>query len=171
MSVRISCSLLLLAGVMLAGCVQAEKPSRPMSGFQHAFAHSDCAPWDGSAWRIVLQNKPVVLPVPKPKPDWQHQTLPPVAYPHYEISLYTNQLEIGHWLEFPEYGEMKEGGGVITYCPAANQCKSQPGRVKITGFTEQAISGELRLHLNDKTGREQVLPFSAPRVPFMALCG
>jgi hypothetical protein len=157
----------LLGVLILAGFpVWAQaKPGRAEAKFQHAYAHNSCAPWDGPAWRMVLQNEPVMPP---------KASQPVEKYPNYQISLWLSPVPVNRWIQMDQASAQT---GNISWCPAKGKCESVEARVKITRKTEKLFEGELRRVLKDQhpgkanTGRELVFPFKAPIYPFRMFCG
>jgi hypothetical protein len=151
--------LLAVAGLSVMSLGVKTKAPRAQAGFRYAYAHADCAPWDGAAWRIVIQNDPV-LPAQAARPVEK--------YPRYQISLWQSPVPINRWIQIDSAGA---DTGHLSWCPAEGKCESLTGRVRITRLSEKRIEGELRQRLKDKTGRELVFPFTAPVHPQRVLCG
>lgn len=161
-------ALLLTALAAFPADALASRP-RAAAGFQHAYAHRDCAPWDGSAWRIVIQQAPMAPLAPAGTAP--RGTLPTPAYPHYNVALWMGDPPPGRWIAIPGKADTGMGAGHIGYVTAGPKHEPQRGRIRIDARTDAMISGELRVLLPDGSGRELVFPFRAPIVPFTALCG
>ncbi|MDB5095686.1 MAG: hypothetical protein JWM80_107 [Cyanobacteria bacterium RYN_339] len=133
-----------------------------MTGFRYAYAHPHCAPWDGAATRIVIQDVPYKVPGP--------DKLPVEHFPQYSVALWTGHPEVGRWIEVgPDFA--KHGGGSISVCPAQGKCDWRSGRVRITKLTPDSMTGELRIDAPGHTGRDQVFTFTAPIIHLRMFCG
>lgn len=144
---------LVLMGMLLAA-------GRAPAGFQHAYGQPDCAPWDGRAFSIVIQN----APIGPHKPD----ALPLAAFPHYRVSLWVAKPEVGRWIRI---GNPSDRQGTIISCPSEGTCQVRSGRLRLDTYTADRVSGELRVDLGDKSGRELVFPFDGPNLHARIFCG
>lgn len=165
---RILLGAMLLAGLAAAPADALAPRARAASGFQHAYIHRDCAPWDGSAWRLVIQHDPVAPIQGQASP---RGALPAPAYPHYTVALWMGDPPRGRWIAIPGEAEHKMGTGHIGYVTAGPKHERRQGRIRIDARTATSFTGELRVLLPDGSGRELVLPFRARIVPYQALCG
>lgn len=160
-----ACALLLAIPAPAAASkpAAAAKPgaARAQAGFSHAYAHDDCAPWDGRAMRIVIQDAPVA----------PTKGLPAPRYPRYSIALWKPEPALrGAWVTLPDdQGGM--GAGHISYEAGPKRFEQVKGRVLIQERSATRIRGELRLALPDGTGRELVYPFSGPWIESRMPCG
>ncbi len=156
---------------LLMGCAgsgEADHPPasqpRAVAGFQHAYVHGDCAPWDGPATRIVLQNQAI-------SPSKAEGQLPQETFPLYAISLWTRQPALGRWIELDPDVQGQTGGRVV-YCPEQGRCESlEQARVRLERADADGWEGELRLKVGDGSGRELVYPFHAGYVSVRYFCG
>lgn len=147
---------IVVLGLMM-GTVLPAVAVRAQERFGYAYAHRDCAPWDGAAWRIVIQDKPVIMAV---------KAYPKSTFPNYSIYLWLSDLPSNKWLKLPA-----EHKGNITWCSAPNTCEQKTGRVTLTQKSANRLDGELRMNLPDRTGREIVFPFQAQILDFSPFCG
>jgi hypothetical protein len=152
----------LLAGLLLFGAAGPAASARAQERFRYAYAHADCAPWDGAALTIVLQDAPAV-----PAPG---QGLPAPRYPRYAITLWTGAPPLGRWIALPGEGP-KQANGSLTESQAADRHAQRSGRVILHRRTGDRLEGELRVRLGESDPRERVFPFSAPLLRYQALCG
>lgn len=155
--------LILLASVLTlaAGGVAwltpdpAPPEARVPTGFQHAYAMHDCAPWDGPAIAIYLTERPWGVKLPRP---------------HYRIAIWLGDLRDGQVLRLNE-SEGRNPTGAATYCDGMG-CRPLDARVVIRQFRpDHSIEGELFWPLDDATGREFALPFRAEWRKHTPLCG
>jgi hypothetical protein len=144
---------LLVMGMLLAG-------GRAQAGFQHAYGEPTCAPWDGAAFSVVIQDAPIAAHKPG--------SLPKAAFPHYQVNVWTSKPEIGRWIKLPQPGDR---AGTIISCPSAGKCEVRAGRLRLDVFNADRVKGELRVELGDKTGRELVFPFDGPYFHSPMFCG
>lgn len=136
---------------------------RAPAAFRYTYAHRTCAPWDGSALAVVFQS----VPVPAVAPG----KLPSPHFPQYSLNLWTTSPPVQRWIAIPTIGATRMGNGAIVDCRAGQTCERRSGRVFLEELTPTLIRGELRITLPDGSGREMVLPFSAPILPYRAFCG
>jgi hypothetical protein len=156
---RVRFVLLIGMGVVLvlAGCAQAVQ-LRGQAAFQHAFATNTCAPWDGAATRIVLQQQPVKL---SRNPD----NGPKATYPNISIDLWLHQPPLNQWIS------LSDNNGSESACSSQAACQTHKSRIRFSAFTQNIIKGELREALEDGTNRELVYPFKATVYPVRMFCG
>jgi hypothetical protein len=157
------------AAMLLLAQAPGADASRPPATYRFAYAHDDCAPWDGAALRIVLQREPVA-PVPKAGPS-PHGALPAPRYPHWSIALWQGDPPLNTWIALPGEASTGMGSGHIAHATGPQASTARKGRVRIEALTPAVVRGELRVELEDGTGREEIFPFTAPRLKFVALCG
>ena len=143
--------------LILAGCAQAIKP-RPEAAFPYAFATNTCAPWDGSATRIVLQRHPI-------QPGAKNPNGPVESYPSLTIRVWISNPGLNQWIS------LSNNQGGASACTGPNQCTSKQGRIRFSTFTEKQIEGEFREPLEDGTNRELAYPFKAPVYSIRMFCG
>lgn len=155
--------LILLASVLTlaAGGVAwltpdpAPPEARVPTGFQHAYAMHDCAPWDGPAIAIYLTERPWGVKLPRP---------------HYRIAIWLGDLRDGQVLRLNE-SEGRNPTGAATYCDGRG-CRPLDARVVVRQFRpDRYIEGELFWPLGDTTRREFALPFHAEWRKHTSLCG
>lgn len=137
--------------------------ARSAGAFAYSYAYHSCAPWDGPAIEIVLQKEPAVQKAPP-------SGLPLWSFPRYVVSLWMERPPLGRWITLPSPC-MMGGGGTIIEWERKDKCKRHEGRVFVEKWAQEHIDGELRIPLPDATGRELVLPFSAPVFPLQSPCG
>ncbi|MDB5096412.1 MAG: hypothetical protein JWM80_833 [Cyanobacteria bacterium RYN_339] len=145
----------------IASAAHATATSRADRVYPYSFAHYDCAPWDGPAIGLVLRKAATPLVT--------FQTLPPDTYPQVVVTLYMRHPPVNSWIALPGLG-MKEGGGYLNECLQRGHCANKQGRIKFVRASDNHLDGELRIQA-EGTGREIVLPFAAPILPFQAICG
>lgn len=158
----------LFAALTLVAAPPPADAARPQASYRYAYAHGDCAPWDGAAIRLVLRTAP--LPTVAPG------TLPPATYPMYTVSLWTGKPPVGRWFPLPSPsagggdGDLTGASSIIEYT-AVDKLKNHKGRLRLDAHTSTHLQGELRITLPDGTGRELVFPFDAPILEYRTLCG
>jgi hypothetical protein len=160
MKQALKCLALFLVAVVLCTSSSRADAARVATEYRYAYAHHDCAPWDGPAWRIVVRTQPV--------PANTGDKLPKASFPFYSVSLWTGHPAVGTYIEIPGT-DMKQGS--IGEWWGENDYKPHTGRVRLTKITSDRIEGELRIAPADNKGRELVIPFSAPILPVRMLCG
>ena len=157
--------LVLLASVLTlaAGGVAWMNPdpappeARVPTGFQHAYALHDCAPWDGPAITIYLTRMPWSGKLPRS---------------HFRVAIWRGDLRDGQELRLDE-SEGNSPTGSASYCDGSG-CRSLGARVRVVVSQfrrDRSIEGELFWPLGDTTGREFALPFHAEWRPHTPLCG
>ena len=150
-------SVLTLAagGVAWLNADAAPPGTRVPTGFQHAYAMHDCAPWDGPAVAIYLTERPWSVELPRP---------------HYRIAVWRGSLRDGQVLRL----DQREGNnptGAASYCDGRG-CRPLDARVVVRQFRrDRHVEGEFFWKLGDGTGREVVLPFRAEWRKHTPLCG
>jgi hypothetical protein len=132
------------------------------TAFRHAWAMSTCAPWDGSAWEVVLQTRP--------PGKASTGAEPPASYPRYVVLVWTGHPPLGTWLAFP--GKLNGNAtGRIAYQAAAGRFDEVPGRIRFTAVREAGLTGELRLDGGSWWSGGRSIPFDAPIIPQRVFCG
>lgn len=130
--------------------------------FPYAYAYNDCAPWDGHALTVVLQPVPFKTP-PADK-------LPDPAYPQLDVHIWQSAPQLHLWISIPGWEHNTSNGG-ISLCKANLDCQAAHGRLLLTRLTQTRVEGEVHYQLDKGTDAEHVVQFSAPILPYMAMCG
>lgn len=147
-----------LTVILLFGCAQAVKTSRVLS-YKYAFATPSCAPWDGAATHIVLQQKQPI------HPDKTSQAGPSASYPHISIHLWMSNPPLNQWIP------LSENRGSVSFCTAHSVCENRKSRIRFTVFSERVIEGELHETGDKDSQQELVYPFKATLYPSQVICG
>lgn len=134
----------------------APPEARVPTGFQHAYAMHDCAPWDGPAITIDLTEMP-----------WS-ENLP---LRRFRIAIWRGDLRDGQVLRLDE-SEGNSPTGAARYCDGGGCQPLLGARVVVRQFRrDRSIEGELFWPLGDTTRREFALPFHAEWRKHTPLCG
>lgn len=126
-----------LVAVLLAGAGACSAQTLP-GAFPHAYAHADCAPWDGPAVRFVLTRTPVA----------DSATLTP-GRPMLDLAVYTTLARSrGRLFRVRAAPGAREDSGGATWCPAEGPCEpAGDGWIRVTDEqADTAVSGSYELH-------------------------
>lgn len=147
---------LLLMGVLGGVFLTLTTVGQTTTPFQYAYAHRECAPWDGPAWSVVLLDKPVTL---DPKGE------PKASYPVYIVSVWKSTLPLNTWVA------LSGNNGNVTLCKGPRQCAVHTGRVRIIQQSSTQVVGVLRLSVPQTHGGESAFPFQARILNLTRICG
>jgi hypothetical protein len=138
----------------------------PKAGaYSHAFAVHNCAPWDGPALNIVMQTRPVKLPI-------KATQAPAASFPHLKATLLLEhgQLVMRGWIPLNGMDSPSQNGALL-WCKGTAQCQTVPARIRIERLTDQSIQGMVQLTAPVPSGLPARQSFRAPVSEFVALCG
>jgi hypothetical protein len=145
---------------MLAAAGTCAAQTAPVA-LPHAYAHADCAPWDGPAVRIVL--------TPTPVPDSVVFT---PSRPALDLAVYASRTRsLGHRFEVQAQASGDGYRGRAAWCPAESACEpAQGGWILLEGDpADSALRGRYELQFR---GRQAIRGrFTAAWRPVRMACG
>lgn len=122
--------------------------------YQYAYAHRDCAPWDGSAVRITLSDKPYNADKPNK--------------PNLSICIYKNVNNIAGQTFI--LGQDDRTGSANLFTTDEKYIPAKSGKVQITKIEpDKSISGEYDLEMEN--GIHHKGSFQASWIDLRILCG